>query len=184
MRRALSPISLAVVLVLGALIALLAYGLSSNEPDRSVEESLSRGEAEPAPHLELPRLSGTGTGSLADYRGKVVVLNVWASWCKPCRDESPLLQRWHTRMAAKGGMVLGVDVLDVDSDARDFVREFRLTYPQLRDGDGDVLEDYGVIQYPETFVIDRQGRIVAVQRGPVDDGFMRKRVAPLLREGA
>jgi cytochrome c biogenesis protein CcmG/thiol:disulfide interchange protein DsbE len=87
-------------------------------------------------------------------------------------------------MTPRGGTVLGVDVLDVDSDARDFVREFRLTYPQLRDGDGKLLEDYGVIQYPETFVIDRQGRIVAVQRGPVDDRFMRERVAPLLQEGA
>ena len=108
------------------------------------------------------------------------MLNFWASWCEPCRDESPLLDRWHEKVSAGGrGTVLGVDVLDVSDDARDFVREFDLSYPMLRDGDGEVLGDYGVIAYPETFVIDRRGRIVASRRGPVDEAFMRREVAPL-----
>jgi cytochrome c biogenesis protein CcmG/thiol:disulfide interchange protein DsbE len=78
--------------------------------------------------------------------------------------------------------VLGVDVLDVASDAREFARKYRLTYPLVRDGDGDVLGEWGVVAYPETFVIDAQGRIAATRRGPVDEAFMRERVAPLLRE--
>ena len=76
--------------------------------------------------------------------------------------------------------MLGVDVLDVSDDARDFVREFGLDYPMLRDGEGEVLGRYGVVAYPETFVIDREGRIVASRRGPVDEKFMRDEVQPLL----
>jgi cytochrome c biogenesis protein CcmG, thiol:disulfide interchange protein DsbE len=182
MRRVLSPVPIAILCVVLALVALLAYGLAQNEPDRSVEDALERGELEQAPALELPKLSGGGRGSLADYRGQVVVVNFWASWCEPCREESPMLERWHRRMTGKGGTVLGVDVLDVTSDAEDFIDEYGLSYPMLKDKDGDALEAFGVVAYPETFVIDRDGRITAVRRGPVDDAFMRTEVAPLLEE--
>ena len=182
MRRVLTPVSIAIVCAVLALVALLAYGLSQNEPDRSVEDALARGELERAPALQLPKLSGGADGALADYRGEVVVLNFWASWCEPCREESPLLERWHKRMVGSGGTVLGVDVLDVTGDAQDFIEEYGLTYPMLKDKDGDALESFGVVAYPETFVIDREGRIAAVRRGPVDDAFMRTEVAPLLEE--
>jgi cytochrome c biogenesis protein CcmG/thiol:disulfide interchange protein DsbE len=185
MQRARSPFAIAAIAAVVALIALLAYGLSQNEPDRDIEQALAQGERKDAPDFELDRLSGGGKGSLADYRGKVVVLNFWASWCDPCRDESPLLNRWHRRLSARDrGMVLGIDVLDVSDDARDFVREYDLGYPMLRDGEGDVLSRYGVIAYPETFVIDPQGRIAATRRGPVDDRFMREQVLPLVRARA
>src|SRR5918998_6716028 len=174
MRRLLAPVPVAVIGVVIALVALLAYGLASNEPDRGIEEALEQGERQPAPELELPRLSGDGVGSLEDYRGQVVVLNFWASWCEPCREESPLLQRWHERISARGGTVLGVDVLDVSSDAREFVREYGLTYPMLRDRDGDSQADFGVLAYPETVVIDREGRIAAIERGPVDERWLRE----------
>jgi cytochrome c biogenesis protein CcmG, thiol:disulfide interchange protein DsbE len=182
MRRVLAPVPIAVICAIVALVGLLAYGLAANEPDREVEESLARGDLQPAPALELPRLSGVGTESLEDYRGKVVVLNFWASWCKPCREESPLLDRWHQRMRRGGGTVLGVDTLDVVEDARDFIREYELSYPMLRDGEGASRENFGIIGFPETFVIDRRGRIAAVRRGPVDDAFMRSQVARLLRK--
>jgi cytochrome c biogenesis protein CcmG, thiol:disulfide interchange protein DsbE len=184
MRRVLAPVPIAVICAVLALVALLAYGLAANEPDRGVEEALERGKREPAPALELPRLSGVGTASLEDYRGKVVVLNFWASWCEPCREESPLLDRWHGRIKRAGGTVLGVDALDIDQDARDFIRRYGLSYPMLRDGDGDSRESFGIVGFPETFVIDRRGRIAAVRRGPVDDAFMRTQVSPLLREEA
>jgi cytochrome c biogenesis protein CcmG, thiol:disulfide interchange protein DsbE len=182
MRRLLSPVPLAAIVAVAALVALLAYGLSANEPDRKIDRAVARGERTGPPKLELPRLSGAGKTSLADYRGKVVVLNFWASWCDPCRVESPLLERWHRRISRSGGTVLGVDVLDVTSDARDFVRKYGLSYPMLRDGSGDSLERFGVVAYPETFVLDRRGRIAATRRGPVDERFLREQVLPLLRE--
>jgi cytochrome c biogenesis protein CcmG, thiol:disulfide interchange protein DsbE len=179
MRRALSPVAIAVICVLVALLALLAYGIAQNSPDRSVEQSLRSGERKQAPDVDLPKLGGDDTSSLADYRGQVVVLNFWASWCKPCKDESPLLERWQGRMRGRG-TVLGIDGHDVTSDAQAFIRKYGLSYPMLHDHDGDVAADYGVLGFPETFVIDRQGRIVAVQRGPVDSQFMRANVEPLL----
>ncbi|MGH2822979.1 MAG: TlpA family protein disulfide reductase, partial [Thermoleophilaceae bacterium] len=175
-------VPVAVIGVVLALVALLAYGLASNEPDRSVDEALAAGEREAAPELELPRLSGDGVGSLDDYRGRVVVLNFWASWCEPCREESPLLQRWHERIVKRGATVLGVDVQDLTGDAQEFIDEYDLTYPMLRDGEGSTRENFSILGLPETFVIDRRGRIAAVRRGVVDETFMRERVAPLLRE--
>ena len=184
MRRFLSPVSIAVVCSVLALLGLLAYGLASNEPDAGIDEALGRGDREPAPALTLPRLSGKGRVSLADYRGKVVLLNFWASWCEPCRAESPLLERWHRRISKQDGTVLGVDVLDVSADAREFIREYGLSYPMLRDRDGSSQGDFGVVGYPETVVIDRAGRVAALKRGPVDDAWLRDKVTPLLKERA
>ena len=184
MRRLLAPVPIAVLAALVALVALLGYGLSENEPDRKVEEALGAGERDPAPPLQLPRLSGVGAETLEQYKGQVVVLNFWASWCEPCRKESPLLQRWHERMEKRKGTVVGVDVQDVTDDARDFISEYALTYPMLRDGEGLTRETFAIIGFPETFVLDRRGRIAAVRRGPVDERFMREQVQPLLKERA
>ena len=184
MRRLLSPASIAVLIGVVALLGLLAYGVRSTAPDANIEQALANGERPRAPAVELPRLDGQGTASLVDYRGRVVVLNYWASWCEPCRAESPLLERWQRRLAPRGGTVVGVDVLDVASDAREFARRFGLTYPMLRDADGASQKGFGVVAYPETIVIDRAGRIAALRRGPVDEDFMRSEVAPLLQEPA
>jgi cytochrome c biogenesis protein CcmG/thiol:disulfide interchange protein DsbE len=181
MKRLLSPFPIAALTAVLALMGLLAYGLNANGRDRGIDQALERGERVRAPHFDLPRLSGRGRTSLADLRGKVVVLNIWASWCDPCRAESPLLERWHRRISAGGGAtVLGVDVLDVSSDARAFVREYGLTYPQLRDTVDSLRADYGAGGVPETVVIDRRGRIAAIRRGPVDEAFMREKVLPLV----
>ena len=158
-----------------ALIGLLIYGVKATGPGRTLDDAIARGERPAAPAVELPELEGGSTASLADYRGRVVVLNYWASWCTPCRQESPLLERWHERISARGGTVLGVDSLDVMADARAFIRRFR---------DGDTQKRFGVTGYPETLVVDRRGRIAALQRGPVDDAFLRRTVLPLLSGSA
>lgn len=95
-----------------------------------------------------------------------------------------MLERWHQRIKRSGGTVLGVDIEDVTSDAQAFIREHRLTYPMLRDGEGSSAKPFEVLGYPETLVIDRRGRIAATLRGPVDDAFMRQEVEPLLKERA
>lgn len=175
-----SPLPLAVGLAVIALVALLVYGVTSSGPNRTLDSKIARGEKPLAPALELTSLYDGSPRSLADYKGKVILLNVWASWCVPCRKESPLLQRWHQRMTRSGGTVIGVDTLDVRDDALDFIKQYKLTYPQLNDRDGDAIKKLGTAQYPESFVIDKTGRITALRRGPVDDAWMRKHVLPLL----
>jgi cytochrome c biogenesis protein CcmG, thiol:disulfide interchange protein DsbE len=167
-----------------ALFGLLLYGVVSNGGDSGIDEAIADGERPKAPELTLPRLGASGRASLADYRGKVVVLNFWASWCAPCRDEAPVLERWHRRIRPRGGTVLGVDALDADGDAREFVRRFGITYPNIRDVSGENLRPFGIAAYPETFVIDRRGRIAALVRGPVDDRFLSREVPALLSEGS
>ena len=176
MKQLLSPIPLIVIVGVLALIGLLAYGLASNDESKGVVRKA-------APTPELAKLDGSGKSSLAAYRGKVVVLNYWASWCDPCRDEAPLLQRWQKRLEARGGTVLGIDVLDVTDDAKAFIKRYKLTYPMLRDPDGESQAALGILAYPESFVIDRRGKIVAARRGVVDEKFMRANVLPLLDRG-
>ena len=181
MKRIVSPLPLAVGLAVIALVALLVYGVSSSGPSRTLDSQLAQGEKPPAPALQLTSLHNGAQKSLADYRGKVVLLNVWASWCGPCREESPLLQRWHERMQPLGGTVLGVDTLDIKGDALGFIKRYKLTYPQLNDREGSAIKKLGTAQYPESFVVDKQGRIRALMRGPVDDAWMRQHVLPLLQ---
>jgi cytochrome c biogenesis protein CcmG/thiol:disulfide interchange protein DsbE len=173
-----------VTIAAAALIALLTYGVASNGPDTSLDEQLADGKRVAAPVTDLPVLGSDGTGSLADHRGKVVVLNIWASWCPPCVSEMPLLQRTHDDIEARGGVVLGIDTQDASEDALDFLREKDIRFTSLRDRDREYGRELGVSGYPETFLIDRQGRIAALKRGPVDKAWLDEHLDPLLEESA
>jgi cytochrome c biogenesis protein CcmG, thiol:disulfide interchange protein DsbE len=173
-----------ITLAAAALVALLTYGVASVGPDTSIDEALQDGERVEAPVRDLPRLGVDGTGSLADHRGKVVVLNIWASWCDPCRSEMPLLQRTHERIASRGGLVLGIDTQDATEDALGFLAEYDIGFPSLRDRDREYGRDLGVSGYPETFLIDRQGRIAGLWRGPITKKWLDEKLEPLLRERA
>ena len=176
--------SWAVILAAALLVGLLAYGVASRGDDRSIDEATARGERVDAPAEDLPVLGAEGQSSLADYKGKVVVLNFWASWCKPCTEELPLLEKTHKAIAGRNATVLGANYQDVSDSALQFVRRFKLTYPSLRDRDGQYADRYGSRAFPETFVIDRRGRIAAQRRGPVDEEWLDETVTPLLEEKA
>jgi cytochrome c biogenesis protein CcmG/thiol:disulfide interchange protein DsbE len=167
-----------------AIVALLAYGVASKQDDTSIDTQLAAGKRPATPATTLPRLGGGGQVALSSFRGQVVVLNFWASWCGPCRSEAPILERWQKRLGAQRATIVGIDVLDVSGDAQRFVSKYGLSYPQLRDGDGSNLRRFDVVGYPETVVLDRQGRIAATSRGPVDDRFFADHVMPLLKEAA
>jgi len=114
-----------------------------------------------APVFTLSRLEGPGKVSLASYRGKPVVLNFWASWCDPCKGEAKVLERDWSSYRSRGVVFLGVDYHDLASEARRFVSAHALTFTMLEDGSGKVTGSYGISQVPETYVLSRQGRVVA-----------------------
>jgi cytochrome c biogenesis protein CcmG, thiol:disulfide interchange protein DsbE len=176
--------SWAVMLAAALLVGLLAYGVASKHADRSIDAAIAKGERVDAPVRTLPVLGGRGESSLADYKGKVVVLNFWASWCKPCTEELPLLEKTQRSLAGKNATVLGANYQDLTDSALKFVNRFKLTYPSLRDRDGQFADKYGSRAFPETFVIDRRGRIAAQRRGPVDQAWLDKTLPPLIGEKA
>jgi cytochrome c biogenesis protein CcmG, thiol:disulfide interchange protein DsbE len=156
-----------------AVIGLLGFGL------------LSKGGAtiavgEPVPDRELPALGGDGQGSIADYRGRWVLVNLWASWCDPCRQEAPELERFWRRFRERGVTVLGIDVQDNSEDALAFVGEHRLTYPQLRSVGDERGDAFGSTGVPENFLVDPRGRLALIWRGPVDARFLAERVVPIV----
>ena len=153
----------ALALVAG-LLALLVWSV--------VHQQHAPGVGAMAPAFTLPKLAGPGTVSLTSYRGKPVVLNFWASWCDPCKSEAAVLQRDWASYRRRGVVFLGVDYHDLNSDARRFVSAHALTFPMLEDGSGNVTNRYGISQVPETYVLNREGRVVAHLRGPITDpGF-------------
>ncbi len=183
MKRLIVP---TVASLLGAaLLGLLVYGVAHQAPSRTLDEAVAIGRWPAAPEATrpLPWLAGGGSSSLAAYHGKVVILNFWASWCPPCQEEAPTLERAQRELERDDATVLGVTYNDVTTDSLGFVRRFHLTYPNLRDVTGSFVQSYGTDQLPESFVIDRSGRIVAISRGEVTQRFLQRAVS-LARSGA
>jgi cytochrome c biogenesis protein CcmG/thiol:disulfide interchange protein DsbE len=114
----------------------------------------------PAPGFTLRRIGAPGTLDLAALRGKPVVLNFWASWCVPCKAEAKMLEQTWRQYRKEGVVFLGIDYHDVTSDARTFLSHHAVTYPIVQDGSGSVADRYGVSAVPETYFVDRRGRLV------------------------
>jgi cytochrome c biogenesis protein CcmG/thiol:disulfide interchange protein DsbE len=158
-RRLKTTAQLLALACVAGLLALLVWQLGHQQH--------APGVGSMAPAFTLNRLEGPGRISLASLRGKPVVLNFWASWCEPCKGEAAVLQRDWTSYRDRGVVFLGVDYHDLASDARRFVSAHELTFPMLEDGSGKVTGDYGVSQVPETYVLNRQGRVVLHLAGPI-----------------
>lgn len=160
-------------------IGLLVYGVSAQAPNRTLDELLAQGQHPSAPEAArtLPVLGGHGGRDLAALRGRVVVLNFWASWCEPCQVEAPLLQRFQPSLQRHGATVLGVSYLDNARDSESFVRRYHLAYPNLSDNVGTFAHAYGTNQLPESFLIDRRGHIVALSRGEIEEPFLKRALA-------
>jgi len=163
-----------VAALLGLLIWKVAFGRTTGAADE-----LAEGKLVHAPAFTLDRLDRDGQLDVGDLKGKAVVLNFWASWCVPCRDEAPVLQKTYERYRDQGLVVLGVDVNDFRQDARRFMKRYGLTYPVVYDGKGSTVGKWGVRGFPETFFVDRTGKLVGERiEGAVDiernrDAFQR-----------
>jgi cytochrome c biogenesis protein CcmG/thiol:disulfide interchange protein DsbE len=159
-----------------AVVGLLAFGLIS-------KGSAKIAIGEPVPDRSLPALPGPGKESIAEYRGKWVLVNLWASWCVPCREEAPVLQRFYERNRERDTTVIGINVQDNEGDALAFLRDHPTGYPQLRSVGDERSDAFGSTGVPENFLVDPQGHLALIWRGPVDDRFLRERISPLI-EGA
>ena len=165
----------AALLVTALFVALLAWGTFTQAPNNGIDESLARSESAPAPRFELgvfadgslgplrsrigPAL-GDGRLALEELRGMPVVLNFWASWCVPCRTEAPLLERTWREQRGRGVLFLGLNMQDATAEGRAFLREFDVSYLNVRESGNSVARRWGVTGLPETFFISSVGRVV------------------------
>ena len=178
-RRALR---IAGVLAAVAFVALLAYGLTTKATNSTIDDALSRGESVPAPGFTLSSLAegrdagdawakaaSDGDVSLSELRGTPLVLNFWASWCDPCRAEAKVLEKAWKQQSGSDVLFLGLDAQDAREDARDFISQFGLTFPHVRDPGNDTQRAWGVTGLPETYFIAADGSVVGHVIGTVDE---------------
>lgn len=180
-RLATAAIAIAVAV---ALLTLLGFGVADEGTNSSIDAQVARGHFPPAPnaHLRLPILGSSGTETLAQFRGKVVVINVFASWCQPCLAEAPILEREQQEIAKDNATILGVTYQDNTSDSESFVRRQHITYPVVRDVSGNFVRGFGASGVPETYVINRQGKVVALRRYQLAGAWLRQTVSRIVAE--
>jgi cytochrome c biogenesis protein CcmG/thiol:disulfide interchange protein DsbE len=175
----------AVLVAIALFIALLAYGLLTKAPNDSIDQSLADGRSAAAPAFSLelldrgelparlaPTIESAGTDgrlSLKELVGTPVVLNLWASWCSPCRQEASVLESGWQRWGGRGVLFLGLDIQDVRGDAHAFLKELGIRYPTIRDPSKGVANDYGATGIPETYFLSSRARVVAHVVGVVSD---------------
>jgi cytochrome c biogenesis protein CcmG, thiol:disulfide interchange protein DsbE len=169
----------AIPLAVVPLLVLLAYGFRTNP--REIPSPLI---GRPAPAFALKTFDGAEI-SLDGLRGRVVVVNFWASWCYPaCYEEAPVLERGWQTYKDRDVVLIGINIQDREEPARKFLRQFNHTFPNAPDPTGRVSVDFGVYGVPETFFLDRAGRIRSKHVGAVTDQIFQSTVDRLLQEPA
>jgi cytochrome c biogenesis protein CcmG, thiol:disulfide interchange protein DsbE len=163
----------AAFLVVLALVGLLGFGLLTKGDSRVAV-------GDPVPDRRLPVLDGEGEGAIADYRGRWVLVNLWASWCPPCREEAPALERFARAHRDAGVTVLGINVQDNSDDALAFLREYPTSYPQLRSVGDERSSAFGATGVPENFLVDPRGRLALPWTGPVDERVLEEQFVPII----
>jgi cytochrome c biogenesis protein CcmG, thiol:disulfide interchange protein DsbE len=164
--------------VVAALLGLLVWDVVHSSGGKIARE-VDKGKIVAAPQFTLSMVKGPGRLSLASLRGKVVVLNFWASDCVPCKQEQGELNRAAQKWAAKGVVFLGIDEVELKSFARKYMAHYRVAYDSVFDGDGAIAGRFGVTGTPETFFIDKHGRVVPphiiaqAKPGDLDAGIQR-----------
>jgi len=172
---------LTVGIVAGVLVAVLGDGSKSGGTTRPGAVTGAGGDVgAPAPDFRLPALNGQGDVSLADYRGRPVIVNFWASWCHPCRQEFPLLKQALRDHRAEHLAVIGVTYQDIASDSRSFAKQRAATWPQAVDDGGKVASAYGVRAIPQSFFVRPDGTIAARVFGVTTDAALADPLAKLL----
>ena len=169
--RAWVPMAAGIVMGVG-LGAVIFFGLPSRSSEPPAEAELQPAavnqpgllEGSPAPDFQLMRADG-GSIRLEDYRGTVVLLNFWATWCLPCRSEMPLIQAAYEQLGGQGFVALGVDFDEPAEDVIAFGNELDISFPLLLDPGGEVQRLYRVVGYPTSVILDREGRITAYHIG-------------------
>jgi cytochrome c biogenesis protein CcmG/thiol:disulfide interchange protein DsbE len=171
-----------VIVAAVGLISLLAFGVAGQDPNSSIDAQVAHGEFPLAPsrRLALPVLGSSATQTLSGFHGKIVVLNIFASWCQNCSAETAILNQAQRQLGRREGTVLGVTYLDNSSDTEAFVKRLHITYPVVRDVSGSLVRSFGTYAVPETFVINRQGRIQALRRYQLTGTWLSRTVASML----
>jgi cytochrome c biogenesis protein CcmG/thiol:disulfide interchange protein DsbE len=135
----------------------------------------------PAPGFTLEAYDGQ-TYRLADLRGKVVVINFWASWCQPCKDEAPELENTWRHYKDRNVLFLGIGFVDTETEAKAYIKEFNITYPNGPDLGTRISQAYRIRGVPETYFIDPAGRLVFSKIGPTTQNEMMNVIEPLLKK--
>ena len=172
MRRFLLPGVVSLVVV--ALLAVLAFGVARSGPSNALAARVSRGQTPAAPNaaMKLQLMGSSRRESLAQLRGKVVMVNVFAGWCVACQQEVSIIKHAQRVLEQHGGEVVGVTYQDSSGDAQSYMQKYGLRFPVLLDPGDNFVAPYGVNGVPETFIIGRDGRVLAARTYQLSSSWM------------